>query len=100
MIFKTKNTFRSSLMKTRMERDMQQRAWCIYSIPCERCISYVGEISRYLAVGLCEHRHNLKEDLLEKSKLAQHAYDEGQWVCCDDARNLGIESNRRYKKYK
>jgi hypothetical protein len=34
-IFKTKHTLRSSLMKTRPERDPQQTAQCIYSIPCE-----------------------------------------------------------------
>jgi hypothetical protein len=34
-IFKTKHELRSSLMKTRPERDPQQTARCIYSIPCE-----------------------------------------------------------------
>jgi hypothetical protein len=32
---------------------------------------------------LREHRHNLKEGLLEKSKLAQHAYKEGHKVGWD-----------------
>jgi hypothetical protein len=45
---------------------------------------------------LSEHRHNLKEDLLEKSELAQHAYEEG-W---DNARNLEMKSISRYRKYK
>jgi hypothetical protein len=49
---------------------------------------------------LCEHRHNLQQGLLEKSKLAQHAYEEGHKVGWDDARVLEIESNSRYKKYK
>jgi hypothetical protein len=31
---------------------------------------------------------------------AQHAYEEGHRVVWDDARILGIESNRRYIKYK
>jgi hypothetical protein len=46
-----------------------------------------------------EHRHNLKESLLEKSKLAQHAYEEGHRVGYDKARILGNEHNSRYKKY-
>jgi hypothetical protein len=33
--FKTKHTLRSSLMRTRLERDLQQMAHCIYSIPCK-----------------------------------------------------------------
>jgi hypothetical protein len=48
---------------------------------------------------LCEHRHNLKEGLLEKSKLTQHAYEEGHRVAWDDARILETESNSRYRKY-
>jgi hypothetical protein len=38
---------------------------------------------------LREHRHNFKEGLLEKSKLVQHAYEEGHKVGCDDAKILG-----------
>jgi hypothetical protein len=49
---------------------------------------------------LSGRRHNLKEGLLEKSKLAQHAYDEGHRVFWDKARNLEIENNIRYRKYK
>jgi hypothetical protein len=51
-------------------------------------------------VRLREHRHNLREGLLEKSKLAQHAYEEGYMVRWDDTRILEIESNSRYRKYK
>jgi hypothetical protein len=51
-------------------------------------------------VRLREHRHSLQQDLLEKSKLAQHAYEEGHRVGWDDARVLEIESNSRYRKYK
>jgi predicted GIY-YIG superfamily endonuclease len=70
-------------MKTRPERDPQQTAQCIYSIPCECGRSYIGETGRLLAVRLREHKHNLKEGLLEQSKLAQHAYEEGHRVGCD-----------------
>jgi hypothetical protein len=36
-----------------------------------------------------EHRHNLK-DLLEKSKLAQNAYEEDHGVIWDEAKILEI----------
>jgi hypothetical protein len=99
-IFKTKHTLRSSVMTTRPERDPLQTAQCIYSIPCECGRSYIGETGRRLAVRLREHRHNLQQGLLDKSKLAQHAYEEGHRVGWDDARVLQIESNSRYRKYK
>jgi hypothetical protein len=43
---------------------------------------------------------NFKEGLIEKSKLAQHAYEEDRKVMCDEARVLEVESNSRYRKYK
>jgi hypothetical protein len=87
-------------MKTKSERDALQTAQFIYSIPCECGRSYIGETGRPLAVQLREHRHNLQQALLEKSKSAQHAYEEGNRVGWDDARVLEIESNSRYRKYK
>jgi predicted GIY-YIG superfamily endonuclease len=83
-----------------VERDPQQTAQCVYSIPCECGRSYIGETGRPLVVRLREHRHNLQQGLLEKSKLAQHANEEGHRVGWDEARILEIESNSKYKKYK
>jgi hypothetical protein len=40
------------------------------------------------AVRLREHSHNLTEGLLEKSKLAQHAYEESHRVVWDEAKIL------------
>jgi hypothetical protein len=85
-------------MKTRPERDPLQMAQWIYSIPCECGRSYIGEIGRPLAVRLRDYKHNLQQGLLEKSKLAQHAYEEGHRMRWDDARILEIESNSRYRK--
>jgi hypothetical protein len=87
-------------MKPRPERDQQQMIQCVYSIPCVCGRSYIGETGRLLAVQLHEHKHNLKEGLLEKSKLSQHAYEEGQRVGWDEAKILKNENNSRYNKYK
>jgi hypothetical protein len=44
--------------------------------------------------------YSLKEGLLEKSKLAQHDYEEGHRVGWDKARIVEIENNGRYRKSK
>jgi hypothetical protein len=82
-------------MRTRPERDPQQMAHCVQSIPCE-----FGETGRPLAVLLREHRHNLREDLTEKSNLVQHACEEGRRVGWNERRILDVESNSRYRKYR
>jgi hypothetical protein len=68
-------------------------------VPCECGRSYTGETGRPVAVRLHEHKHNLQQGLLEKSKLAQHAYEKGHRVGWDDARILEIESNSSCRKY-
>jgi predicted GIY-YIG superfamily endonuclease len=76
-------------METRLERELQQMAHCVYSIPCECGRSYIGETGRALTVRLCEHDHNFKDGLLEISKLSKHAYDEGHKVIWDEAMIFG-----------
>jgi hypothetical protein len=85
---------------TRPKIDPQKIANCVYNIPCECGRSYFGEIGGLLAVRIRDHGHNLKLDLLEKSKLAQHAYEEDHRVVWDKARVLDIENNSRFRKYK
>jgi hypothetical protein len=62
--------------------------------------SYIDETGRPLAVRLREHRHNLKEGLLEKSKVVQPAYEVGHRASWDNDKSLEIESNSRYRRYK
>jgi hypothetical protein len=81
-------------------KEIRNRRHSVYSFPFECGRSYIGETGRPLAVWLHEHRYNLKEGFLEKSKLAQHDYKEGRRFVWGEARILDIESNSRYTKYK
>jgi hypothetical protein len=82
-------------MKTRPERGLLQTAQCIYSIPCG-----CGRTDRSLAMRLREHRHHLQKDILERSKLAQHVYEEGHRAGWDEDIGLETESNSKYRRYK
>jgi hypothetical protein len=53
-----------------------------------------------MEVRIKEHKYNLTQGLLEKSKCAQHAYEEGHKICWKDAKVLQIEPNTTYRKYK
>jgi hypothetical protein len=57
----------------------------IYSVPCECGRRQFGKTGRPLALQLCEHKLNLKEN---------------RRVGLDEARILEIKSNSRYRKYK
>jgi hypothetical protein len=99
-IFKTKHTLRDTLMRTRPISDPQQTSYCIYSIPCECGRSYIGEPDRPLAMRIREHRHNSKNGLLGKSKLAQHEFEEDHQLAWNEVKILHTERNSRYRKYK
>jgi hypothetical protein len=87
-------------MKTGPVRDAQQTKQCLFSIPCDCDRCYIGERSRPLEVLIKEHKYNLTQSLTEKSKLVQHACQEGHKLCWNKARVLQIEPNTTYRKYK
>jgi hypothetical protein len=84
-------------MKTGPVRNDQQ---CVYNIPCDCGRCYIDETSRPLEVRIKEHKYNLTQGLLEKSKLAQHAHEEGRKICLKEVKVLQIEPNTTYRKYK
>jgi hypothetical protein len=64
----------------------------VYSTACACRQSYTGENGRPLEEGLREHKHNLKQGLKEKSKLAQHAYNEVHHIIWNKPRFYKMES--------
>jgi hypothetical protein len=100
IIFKTKHTLRVTLLKTGPVRDAQQMKQRVYSIPRDCGRYYIRERNRTLQARIKEHKYNLTQGLLEKSKLAQHAYEEGHKICWNEAKLLRIEPNTKYMKYK
>jgi hypothetical protein len=87
-IFKTKHTLKNTLMRTRPMSDPQLTAHCIYNIPCKCGRSYVGKTGRPLSIRIGEHKLNLKNGLLDKSKLAQHAFEEGHQISWNEPKIL------------
>jgi hypothetical protein len=81
-------------------RDAQQTKQCVYSIPCDCGRCYIRETSRPLEVRIKEHKNNRTQGLHEKSKSAQHTYEEGHEICWNEFRILQIEPNTTYRKYK
>jgi hypothetical protein len=99
-IFRTKHTYTlcGTLMKTGLVRDAHQTKQCVYNIPCDCGRCFLCKTSRPLEVCIKEHKYNLTQGLLEKSKLAQRAFVGGHKICWKEAKVLQIESNTAYRK--
>jgi hypothetical protein len=54
----------------------------------------------HLEVRIKEHKYNLTQGLFEKSKLAQHAYEESHKIGWKEAKVVQIEPNTTYRKSK
>jgi hypothetical protein len=67
-IFKNKHALHVTLMKTGPVRDAHQTKQCVYSIPCDCGICYIGETSRTLEVRINEHKYNLTAFALKKKQ--------------------------------
>lgn len=73
--FKSQNTIRQHLIKTKPLNEEQASKNCVYSIPCECNREYIGETKRPLNVRIKEHKYNVNKGNTTNSKLAKHAWD-------------------------
>jgi hypothetical protein len=80
-----------NMMKTEKVRDAQQTSsMCTVSLVIVEVVSYISKRSRPLGASIREHKYNLTQALLGKSKLFQHAYEESHKICWKEAK---IEPN-------
>jgi hypothetical protein len=98
-VFKTRYALRSMLIGTRRKSKVQDIRQFIYSIPCECGRYYIGKRGRPLGVRI-EHMDNLKQVLMEKSRLAKHAYEEGHRIRRKEAKVVQKDTNNIRRKYK
>ena len=89
--FKTQNTLRQSLVKTRPKNGTQDSKNCIYSIKCSCSREYIGETKRPLNVRINEHKQNTRQGLIDKSKIANHCWSENHNMIWEDARIIHRE---------
>jgi hypothetical protein len=73
---------------------------CVYPSFCDCGRCYIDWASRPLEVRIKEHRYNLKQGLLEKSNIVQHACEEVLQICYKETKALQIEHNNTFSKYR
>jgi predicted GIY-YIG superfamily endonuclease len=68
----------------------RQSKW-VYNISCDCGRFYMGKISSPLEVHIKEHKYDLTQSLLKKSKLAQCAYEEDHKICRKELKVLQMK---------
>ena len=99
-VFKMSHTLRDSFMRNGPISAPQDTANCIYCIPCKYGRSYNGETGRPCTMTPREHMRNLEVGHLERSRLAQHSFEENHHVLWEEAMILETERKPVYRKYK
>ena len=99
-IFKTNNTLRSLLTKTKPLNENEVNKNVIYKIPCHCGKFYIGETCRSLPKRIKEHQKYIKQNEFHKSKLTQHAFDNNHRINWNDSTILAKEPISKLRKLK
>ena len=97
--FRTQNTLRQQLSKTKPKNEEQESKNCIYSIPCECKRQYIGESKRPLKVRLNEHKTNISKGDTANSKLAKHVWENEHRIKWDEVQVLHKETHFYKRKF-
>jgi len=97
--FKSHNTIRQHLIKTKPHNDEQASKNSVYSIPCECDKEYIGETKRPLQVRIKEHKYNVNKGNTANSKLAKHAWDNSHRFKFEETKIIHREPHYLKRKF-
>ena len=75
VVFKSGRTLRSMLTKVKDTLPPGKQSNVVYRIPCSCGQVYIGETKRRLETRLKEHRDACERGMMEKSAVAEHAWE-------------------------
>ncbi|XP_074030332.1 uncharacterized protein [Leptinotarsa decemlineata] len=98
--FRSGNTIRSSLTKTRPPNADCDSKNCIYRIPCECGKSYIGATKRPLNIRIAEHKKHTQRGETSKSGIADHVWTHQHNIEWSQAEILHREEHWFRRKFK
>ena len=75
VVFRSGRSLHSMLTKVKDALSMEKMSKVLYQIPCSCDKAYVGETVRRLETRMMDHRDACQKGALEKSALAEHAWE-------------------------
>ena len=81
-IFRTTSTLHQQLTRVKDIDPILKRSGVLYEVPCSCGMSYIGETKRCLETRLKEHQAATRRGEIEKSAIAEHAWNHNhppQW---------------------
>jgi predicted GIY-YIG superfamily endonuclease len=99
-VYKTENTLRSILTKTKPNNINENTKNVIYKIPCECNKFYIGETCRPLSKRIAEHKSYIKNTDFHKSNICQHAFNNNHRINWDASSVLAKETATKKRKIK
>ena len=75
VVFRSGLSLRSMLTKVKDTLALEKRSKVVYQVPCSCGETYIGETLRRLETRMKEHRDACQKGTLEKSALAEHAWE-------------------------
>ena len=92
--FKPCKTLSNIFPKPKDKIDFSQNSGLVYEIPCRDCDSvYIGETGRSISTRKKEHVDAVKNSVVKKSALCQHALESDHLIDWPNSKILKKESN-------
>ena len=86
--FKSASTLRTTLVRVKDPIPIEKKSGVVYEVPCSCGKVYIGETKRFLKTRMKEHRAAARLGQLEKSAVAEHAWQDGHTIDWSDVRIL------------
>ena len=85
VVFRSGQSLRSMLTKVNNALTMEKLSKVVHWVPCSCSKAYIGETVRRLETRMKEHRDACRKGALEKSALAEHAWESHHLIKWEEA---------------
>ena len=102
VVFKSGRTLRSMTMLTKVKATLPpgKQSNVVYRIPCSCGQVYIGETKRRLETRLKEHRDACERGMMEKSAVAEHAWEHHHPIHWEETTRAAERMGGAQGKYK
>ena len=92
-VFRSSSTLRGQLMRVKDQDPLEKKFNVVYQVPCSCGHVYIGETKRALETRMKEHKAATRRGELEKSAIAEHAWNHHHQVEWDEIKVLDEAAN-------
>ena len=93
MVFRSSSTLCGQLMRVKDQDPLEKKSSVVYQVPCSCGRVYIRETKRALETRMKEHKAATRRGEMEKSAIAEHAWNYHHQMAWDEIKVLDEAAN-------